>query len=65
MGKHQLRLPGQDYDTSGVMTFAEIARRLGISRSLAWVTYCSAIRKLRRKNAVRELRELANLRDCQ
>ena len=59
MGKHRLRLPGQDYDTSGAMTFGEIARQLGISRSLAWVTYCRAIKKLRKKYAVRELQYLA------
>jgi hypothetical protein len=65
MGSNRHRLPGQEYDTSGAMTFDEIARHLGISRSLAWVTYCRAIRKLRRKkHAMRELRDLARARDC-
>ena len=40
-------------------TFAEIAKALGITKQGAWFLYKSALRKLRKKAAVRALREMA------
>jgi len=64
MSKTKLRIADEPADWDGAMTFEEIGKALGISKGLAWVTYSSAIRKLRRKRlAIRQLRELIRAKD--
>jgi predicted transcriptional regulator len=66
MGGVRLKLADEPHDHAGAMTFDEIGRALGISRSLAWTTYARAIQKLRRRKiAMRELRELAKSKELQ
>jgi hypothetical protein len=64
-GDGKLRLKNDEpYDHDGCMTFTEIGRALGITSGGAWMVYCRAIRKLRRKKAeIRQLRELADSKD--
>jgi hypothetical protein len=59
-----LRLNDEPFDHDGCMTFEQIGRELGLTRGGAWMVYCRAIRKLRRKKAeIRRLRELASSKD--
>jgi len=46
------------------MSFDEIGRRLGITGGGAWMLYKSALRKLRRKEKIRELAQLIVAKDC-
>lgn len=63
-GQGKLRIADESYDLDGCMTFEQIGKELGMTRGGAWMTYCRAIRKLRRKKAaVERLREILSAKD--
>lgn len=46
-----------------VMTFQEIARELGISKNAAWISYDTAMKKIRRQpDSIRQLQNIVQFR---
>lgn len=63
-GQGKLRIADEPVDCDGCMTFEEIGKELGMTRGGAWMTYCRAIRKLRKKKvAIERLREILSAKD--
>ena len=53
MSKGQNVSPIKDAPYDAAMSFADIAKQLGVSRAQVWFDYCRAIRKIQRNVRVR------------